>query len=91
MLNVQKTKSMKQLEKGIFPNDTNRLYTMCQVVIQLATQTVEMAEKLGLTDKQFYINFEDYINQLSVKDHTNQNQIEEMINTLEEFKNGKDE
>lgn len=63
---------------------------MCQVVIQLATQTVEMAEKLRLTDKQFYINFEDYINQLSVKDHTNQSQIEEMINTLEEFKNGKD-
>lgn len=82
---------MKQLEKGMFPNDINRLYTMCQVVIQLATQTVEMAEKLRLTDKQFYINFEDYINQLSVKDHTNQSQIEEMINTLEEFKNGKDE
>lgn len=91
MLNAQKTKSMKQLEKGMFPNDINRLYTMCQVVIQLATQTVEMAEKLRLTDKQFYINFEDYINQLSVKDHTNQSQIEEMINTLEEFKNGKDE
>lgn len=90
MLNAQKTKSMKQLEKGMFPNDINRLYTMCQVVIQLATQTVEMAEKLRLTDKQFYINFEDYINQLSVKDHTNQSQIEEMINTLEEFKNGKD-
>jgi len=82
---------MRKLEKGIFPNDNNRLYTAAQVVIQMATRLVEEAEKLGLTDKQWYINFEDYLNILSVKDHTNQNQIEELVNTLEEFKKGKDE
>lgn len=91
MKNVQKTKLMKQLESGVFPNDNNRLYTAAQVVIQMATRLVEEAEKLGLTDKQWYINFENYLNILSVKDHTNQNQIEELVNTLEEFKKGKDE
>lgn len=91
MRNVQKTELMRKLEKGIFPNDNNRLYTAAQVVIQMATRLVEEAEKLGLTDKQWYINFEDYLNILSVKDHTNQNQIEELVNTLEEFKKGKDE
>lgn len=91
MRNVQKTELMRKLEKGIFPNDNNRLYTAAQVVIQMATRLVEEAEKLGLTDKQWYINFENYLNILSVKDHTNQNQIEELVNTLEEFKKGKDE
>lgn len=91
MKNVQKTKLMKQLESGVFPNDNNRLYTAAQVIIQMATRLVEEAESLGLTNKQWYINFEDYLNILSVKDHTNQNQIEELVNTLEEFKKGKDE
>ena len=87
MRNVQKT----ELESGVFPNDNNRLYTAAQVIIQMATRLVEEAESLGLTNKQWYINFEDYLNILSVKDHTNQNQIEELVNTLEEFKKGKDE
>lgn len=91
MKNVQKTKLMKQLENGNFPNDNNRLYTAAQVIIQMTTRFVEEAEKLGLTNKQWYINFEDYLNILSCKDHTNQNQIEDLVNTLEEFKKGKDE
>lgn len=88
---MEKTKLMKQLENGNFPNDNNRLYTAAQVIIQMATRLVEEAEKLGLTNKQWYINFEDYLNILSCKDHTNQNQIEDLVNTLEEFKKGKDE
>ena len=82
---------MKQLEKGMFPNENNRLYTAAQVVIQMATRVVEEAEKLKLTDKQWYLAFEDYLNILSCKDHTENNQIEDLNNTLEEFKNGKDE
>ena len=57
MLNAQKTKLMKQLEKGMFPNENNRLYTAAQVVIQMATRVVEEAEKLKLTDKQWYLAF----------------------------------
>ena len=91
MLNAQKTKLMKQLEKGMFPNENNRLYTAAQVIIQMATRVVEEAEKLKLTDKQWYLAFEDYLNILSCKDHSENNQIEDLNNTLEEFKNGKDE
>lgn len=88
---MEKTKLMKQLEKGMFPNENNRLYTAAQVVIQIATRVVEEAERLNLTDKAWYLSFEDYLNILSCKDHTENSQIEDLNNTLEEFKNGKDE
>lgn len=87
---MEKTKLMKQLEKGMFPNENNRLYTAAQVVIQIATRVVEEAERLNLTDKAWYLSFEDYLNILSCKDHTENSQIEDLNNTLEEFKNGKD-
>lgn len=66
------------LNKGIFPNDKNRIWTMCQATIQMAMMTVTEAEKASMTNEQFYINFQDCLNQLSVKDPTK--------NNLEEFK-----
>ena len=77
---------MKQLEKGIFPNENNRLYTAAQVVIQMATRVVEEAEKLKLTDKQWYIAFEDYLNILSCKDHSENNQIEDLKDKYNDMK-----
>ena len=57
----------------------------------IVNDPTEEAEKLKLTDKQWYLAFEDYLNILSCKDHSENNQIEDLNNTLEEFKNGKDE
>ena len=63
---------MKLIKSGRFPNEKNRVWTMCNVVIKLLLQTVEEAEKSGLTNEQFYLAFEDIINAASVKDHTKQ-------------------
>ena len=41
---------------------------------------MEEAEKNNLTGEQFYINFEDILNLISVKDHTsNENQSNDFI------------
>ena len=60
---------IKELKSGIFPNDKNRLWTMCQVTLKLATLTAEYAEEKELTDTPFYLDFEDALNCISVKDH----------------------
>lgn len=61
---------IKELKSGIFPNDKNRLWTMCQVTLKLATLTAEYAEEKELTDTPFYLDFEDALNCISVKDHS---------------------
>ena len=54
---------------------------MCQVVIKLLLQTIEEAEKEGLTNEQFYLSFEDILNKASIKDHNIQN-----TEIIEDFK-----
>lgn len=54
----------------MFPNNKNRVWTMCQVALKLCLQCVDEAEKNNLTNEQFYIAFEDCLNKISVKDHT---------------------
>lgn len=77
---------VKLMSNGHFPNNKNRVWTMCQVVLKLATQCVEEAEKNNLTNEQFYINFEDCLNLLSVKDHTdNSKEINDFNKNLEGF------
>ena len=56
---------MKLIKSGRFPNEKNRVWTMCQVALHMATLAADEAEKLKLTDEQFYINFEDALNILS--------------------------
>lgn len=63
---------VRLLSAGKFPNEKNRVWTMCNVVIKLLLQTVEEAEKSNLTNEQFYLSFENIINAASVKDHTKQ-------------------
>lgn len=76
-----KDELIKLLSAGRFPNNKNRVWTMCQVVIKLLLKTVEEAEKNNLTNEQFYLSFEDIINKASVKDHTKQD-----IEIIEDFK-----
>lgn len=86
MKNVKdKLKFLEQLlTKGIFPNDHNRIWTMCKATIQMAMLTVAEAERCDMVDKQFYIEFEDILNELSVKDHQDSN-VEELNNSLKKF------
>lgn len=66
-----KLKFLEQLSnKGLFPNDHNRIWTMCQVTLEMVKLTVEEAEKYKMTDEQYYLDFEDKLNAWSVKDHS---------------------
>lgn len=60
----------KQLKQGNFPNEKNKVWTICQCVLKLAILACEEAEQNNLVDEQFYINFEDCLNLISVKDHS---------------------
>lgn len=57
---------------------------MCEATLQMLIMTVIEAEKAGLTDEQFYINFENSVNELSIKDHTKDN-IENFKENLNKF------
>lgn len=70
MRKIKKDYVSDLLHFGMFPNDKNRMWTMCQIVLKMASQVVEEAERLKMTDEQFYINFEDALNILSCKDHS---------------------
>lgn len=43
---------------------------LLQENIRNINEIVRVAEKAHFTDEQFYIEWEDYINQISVKDHS---------------------
>ena len=40
-------------------------------VIKYATELIEVTERLGYTNKQAFIDFEDELNELSIRDHNN--------------------
>lgn len=86
MKNIKdKLKYLEQLlTKGTFPNDHNRIWTMCQATIQMAMLTVAEAERCNMTDKQYFIEFENILNELSIKDHQDSN-VEELSNSLKKF------
>ena len=76
---------LKQLmTRGRFPNEKNRIWTMCQASLQMLMMTVIEAEKANMVDEQFYIEFENAINQLSVKDH-NKDDIRNFKESLDKF------
>jgi hypothetical protein len=72
---------MKLIKSGRFPNEKNRVWTMCQVALKLCLQCVEEAEKEGFTDSAFYLAWEDALNKVSCKDHTKQD-----TEIIEDFK-----
>ena len=77
---------MKLIKAGRFPNEKNRVWAMCQAALHMATLAADEAERLNLTDEQFYINFEDALNILSVRDHSgNPEQVKEFKETIESF------
>ena len=77
---------IKALRPGHFPNEKNRVWTMCQCVLKLAALANDEAERLKMTDEQFYIEFENALNILSCKDHSgNEEQFNDFKDTIEKF------
>lgn len=81
MKELTKDSLIKLLSAGRFPNEKNRVWTMCQVALKLCLQCVEEAENNNLSDEQFYLAWEDVLNKISCKDHTRQD-----TNIIEDFK-----
>ena len=71
MKNVIEKQLWKAFKDGHFPTEKNKLWTMCQVTLKIVTNVVEEAERLNMTNEQFFIAFEDALNLLSIKDHNN--------------------
>ena len=85
MKKFDKIDYLKQLmNRGLFPNEKNRIWTMCQASLQMLMMTVIEAEKSNMVNEQFYIEFENAINQLSVKDH-NKDDVSEFKESLDKF------
>lgn len=85
MKKLDKIDYLKQLmNRGLFPNEKNRIWTMCQASLQMLMMTVIEAEKSNMVNEQFYIEFENAINQLSVKDH-NKDYIRNFKENLDKF------
>ena len=72
------------MNRGLFPNEKNRIWTMCQASLSMLMMTVIEAEKSNMVNEQFYIEFENAINQLSVKDH-NKDDIRDFKESLDKF------
>lgn len=70
--------------KSMFPNDKNRIWSMCRASLYMTIKCMEEAEKCNMTNEQFFISWEDCINQISCKDHTT-NKSEDFEKTLKEF------
>lgn len=85
MKKLDKIDYLKQLmNRGLFPNEKNRIWTMCQASLQMLMMTVIEAEKANMVNEQFYIEFENAINQLSTKDH-NKDDIRDFKESLDKF------
>nr|DAH97471.1 MAG TPA: hypothetical protein [Caudoviricetes sp.] len=83
MKELTKDNLIKLLSAGRFPNNKNRIWTMCQVALKLCLQCVDEAEKNNLTNEQFYIAFEDCLNKVSTKDHKKYDQT--IVNDFKSF------
>lgn len=88
MNELTKDTLVKLMRNGYFPNNKNRVWTMCQVTLKLVTQCIEEAEKNNLVDEQWFISFEDCLNNLSCKDHSNSEiGLKDFNNNLKAFYN----
>lgn len=68
-------KVQKQIQKetgikmGKYDNEKNRLFHQGNVLLKMLDVYVKQIEYSKMTDEQFFIQFEDKLNELSIKDH----------------------
>lgn len=64
---IQKATGIKQ---GQYDNEKNRLWAQGQTLLKMLNVYVRQIEAAKMTDEQFFIEWEDSVNELSVKDHS---------------------
>ena len=63
---IQRETGIKQ---GDFANEKNKLFHQGRTLILAIETYINLVEKAGMTNEQFFIEFEDDLNELSIKDH----------------------
>lgn len=63
---LQKETGIKQ---GNYSNRKNQLYHTCKTFILMLENLIKQVEYENMTNEQFFIDFEDKLNELSIKDH----------------------
>lgn len=66
---LQKLQKDSGIKMGQYDNDKNRLFHQGKMLLQVLEIYIKEIESLKMTDEQFFIDFEDSINELSIKDH----------------------
>lgn len=66
---IQKLTGIKQSK---FDNDKNRMYNACQTALMLVKSVVNEAERLKMTDEQFFNDFLDSLDEILNNYDTNQ-------------------
>lgn len=65
---IQKSlQKMTGVKQGRFDSDKERLYSACKTLTFMLNSIVEEVEKAEMTNEQFFIDFLDTINEISVK------------------------
>lgn len=59
---------VKKLKLGNFPNDKNRIFTLCQYALINVQMAYMAAQDAEMMDEQFVIDFLDKLNEISVWD-----------------------
>lgn len=52
-----------------YANDKNYFYNLGQVILKVTKDYIKEIEKYKMTNEQFFIDWEDKLNELSIKDH----------------------
>ena len=60
---------MTGIKQGQFDNDKQRLWSACQTALFMIKNIIREIELAEMTNEQFFIDFEDELNELSIKDH----------------------
>lgn len=65
MNNLQKKlQKLTGIKQGKFDNDKNRMYNVCQTALMFVKSVVNEAERLNMTNEQFFNDFLDELDEL---------------------------
>lgn len=66
---IQKMQKQYGVKLGKYDTEKNRLFNKGVFLLKVMQEYVEEVEKAGLTNEQFFIDWEIDANELTVKDH----------------------
>ncbi len=66
---LQKIQKDSGIKMGKYDNKQNELYHRGKLLLQMVDLYIKSVEEANMTDYPFYLDFEDKLNEYSVKDH----------------------